>query len=364
MIKGSKPFGEIYAEIERLSQTYRDFRVDTRKMQIIPKGKSGDRTCAIDVAFETGRQLPSGAELLELTPTQYAGRQIAEYCGIPAKYWDKLESAPDLLAQNASHWLSAEHSQRLIRTVEGTKLRAMLSTSFRRIDHIDLCSILLPEFAKPGWTIGNSILTETRLYVPAVSSILRAEVRPGDAVMAGVTVSNSEVGCGALTIEPTIFRAGTTTAIITKNSLRRAHVGRALTGEAAVEEYFSDETMALDDLALASKIQDVVRGAVNEARFYELVAQLKEAAQTPLEEDPPEIVEITARRFTLDENERAKLLRHLTVGGDLSVYGLANAVAKTADDASNEDRAFQLQRFAADTLTMVRKTVRDVLAVA
>lgn len=354
MIKGSKPFQDIYAEIERLAATHRDFRADTRKIIITPIVDK-DRIVHIDVTIDTGK------ETLTFTPTQFAARQIGEYCGIPAKYWDKLETAPELLADNVKHWFVKDHAQRMIRTCEGTVLRAFLSNSFKRIDHIDLCSVLLPEFSKPGWSIANSVLTETRLYIPAVSADLKAEIRPGDVVRAGVTVSNSEVGAGALAVEPTLFRANTNTAIITKNSLRRSHVGRAVTGDEAIEEFLSQETMALDDLALAAKIQDVVRGAVNEVRFYELVSQLREAATVQLEEDPPEIVEVTARRFALDDGERSKLLRHLTVGGDLSVYGLANAVAKTADDATTEDRAFQLQRFAADTLTMVRKSVREAL---
>jgi hypothetical protein len=42
---------------------------------------------------------------------------------------------------------------------------------------------------------------------------------------------------------------------------------------------------------------------------------------------------------TLTEGEWSSVLRHLLRGGDLSAWGLANAVTRTAEDASDYGRA-------------------------
>jgi hypothetical protein len=351
-MKSPISFIDLLKQIADEADRHRNFRVDTRKVTAVPAAQG-----TIELSFSTSK-----ASLL-LAPTKFAARQIAEFCGIPAKYWDRLESAPELLCENVNHWFRNDHAQRFIRTIDD-RLRAWLSTSFRVIDHVDLAKIIAPELMKPGWTIPFCSLSEQRLNIMAQSTTLQEELRPGQIVRSGVTISNSEVGAGALKVEPTVFVAGSDTALIIGKSLRKNHVGRSLTGDEAIEEILSDETRALDDLALAAKIQDVVHAAVSEARFHELLAKLREAAETPIEEEPQEAVEITTRRFGLDEDERSRLLRNLIVGADLSVFGLANAVAKVADGAVDGDRAVELQRFSGEVLQSARRAVRETVAAA
>jgi hypothetical protein len=62
-----------------------------------------------------------------------------------------------------------------------------------------------------------------------------------------------------------------------------------------------------------------------------------------IEADPVRVVEATARRLTLTEGEKASVLQHLIRGGDLSAWGLANAVTRTALDAPDYDRATELE---------------------
>jgi hypothetical protein len=56
-----------------------------------------------------------------------------------------------------------------------------------------------------------------------------------------------------------------------------------------------------------------------------------------------EVVAATARRLTLTEGEKSSVLQHLIRGGDLSAWGLANAVTRTADDAADYDRVTELE---------------------
>jgi hypothetical protein len=55
------------------------------------------------------------------------------------------------------------------------------------------------------------------------------------------------------------------------------------------------------------------------------------------------VVEGTARRPALAEGETLSVLRHLSRGGDLSAWGPANAVTRTAEDATDYDCATELE---------------------
>jgi hypothetical protein len=61
------------------------------------------------------------------------------------------------------------------------------------------------------------------------------------------------------------------------------------------------------------------------------------AAMTPTAAAPP------AFGVTLTEGDKSSVLRHRLRGGDLSAWGLANAVTRTAEDASDYGRATELE---------------------
>jgi hypothetical protein len=59
----------------------------------------------------------------------------------------------------------------------------------------------------------------------------------------------------------------------------------------------------------------------------------------PLSGDPVKAVEVLANRYTLNDSERAGILRHLIVEGEMSAYGLVNAVTHYSQDVEDYDRA-------------------------
>lgn len=83
-----------------------------------------------------------------------AHRQIGAYTGIPASYYDKLMTSPQLLAENVNHWLKDKAVQaqlnperRMIRTLDGN-VRAFLSDRYRRIDNEMVAEAVLPVIGK------------------------------------------------------------------------------------------------------------------------------------------------------------------------------------------------------------------------
>ncbi|WP_326975575.1 hypothetical protein [Caproicibacter sp. BJN0012] len=86
-----------------------------------------------------------------------------------------------------------------------------------------------------------------------------------------------------------------------------------------------------------------MRTAVGEARFAKVIDKLREAAEVKISGPVPEVVELTSREFGFTKNEQTGILQHLIEGGDLSRYGLSNAVTRASQDAESYDRATALE---------------------
>ena len=285
----------------------------------------------------------------------HAHGQIAQHLKIPKVYYDRMRAdSPALLAQNVNHWLHQSDTQRMVRTLDG-QARAYLSGKFRPLDHYDLADAVLPVLMDDGQVeIVSCAVTETKLYLKAVTERCQAEVQPGDVVQAGVVISNSEVGSGSLTVQPLLYRLICRNgAILNDMAMRKTHVGPQLAAfEERVEELLADETKALRDQALWHMVRDVVKGALDEAVFLRNVQQWHEATQQPITGDPAKVVEVTAQRLGCSQEERGGILRHLIEGADLSRYGLANAVTRMSQDVESYDRATDLERAGAQIIEL------------
>ena len=200
-------------------------------------------------------------------------------------------------------------------------------------------------------------MTESRLHIKIVNHRLEAEVKNGDIVQAGVVISNSEVGLGAVSVRPLLYRLVCTNGMIL-NSLgeRRHHVGRQ---QKAIEDcdytVYSDETMEAEDKAFLLKLRDATTAAIEESRFHTAVDQLKEAAGIPIEGAVTDVVELTAKNYGMNSDEQNGILKYLIEGGDLSKYGLSNAITRASQDIESYDRATVLEEVGWQVATMEPK---------
>ena len=112
-------------------------------------------------------------------------------------------------------------------------------------------------------------------YLKVVNHKLEMAVVPGDFVQAGVVISNSEVGLGAVSVQPLVYRLVCSNGMcVNEFGERRAHVGRQ---SKAVEDSFalySDETIEAEDKAFMLKLRDTTMAAIEEARFTQIVGKL------------------------------------------------------------------------------------------
>ncbi|KQP23357.1 DUF932 domain-containing protein [Pseudorhodoferax sp. Leaf267] len=291
-----------------------------------------------------------GATTLEVQettgPTRYgvtplARRQLADKLGIPQAYFERMRTdQPGLLDLNVNAWLDQEGERRLLRTLDG-RVRAVLSDRYRRLDHVDLAEHVLPILqALPEVVFESVELTETRMYLKCVTPQLRTEMAPGDIVQAGVAITNSEVGQGTLSVQPLLFRLVCRNGLIVpERGLRKTHVGRALGRDDEAVMVFQDDTLQADDRAFFLKARDVVRAAVSELSFHQAADKMRRTMGIRLTGDPVQAVQVLAQRCALNDGERAGVLRHLVAGGDLSGYGLVNAVTHYSQEVEDYDRA-------------------------
>ena len=334
-MKTGRPLNEVMMELNRQNQRKKDYIGSAQALRLFEDGQT----------FEIGSM--SGAQ--QFGTTRLFHRQVASALGIPAKYYDIMQSQkPELLAQNVNAWLSDRENSYMIRTMDyggGRVARALLSDRYRRIDNMEIASAVLPLFAgSDQYEVISSEVTENRMYLKILSRRLEMEVVPGDYVQAGVVISNSEVGLGSVNVQPLVYRLVCTNGMIVNDmGERKNHVGRAAK---AVEDSFhiySDEAMEAEDKAFLLKLRDVTMAAIEEGRFAQVVGKLKESAGIPITGKVTEVVELTGKTYGFNTDEQDSILQYLIAGGDLSQYGLSNAITRASQDVESYDRATALE---------------------
>lgn len=342
-MKQGKTLAQLGRELQRQRLNRQDFLADTRSLEM-----ESD-------SYGSTLQLSLDDKPLSFTVGETAHQQIAARLNIPFRYYQKMqEDAPDLLDRNVNTWFERNPERRMIRVLDGN-VRAFLSDRYRRLDNLELCAAVLPVINEMKNSVIESCeVTTTHLYLKVVNRRLKAEVRVGDVVQAGFVVSNSEVGLGSLRVEPLVFRLVCKNGLICKDMAhKKYHVGRQVyASDDSAYELYSEETLAQDDKTFFLKVQDIVRSAVDEARFLLTVDKMRDATQIPLKHDPVKSVELLADKFQLTENERGDILRQLFMGGDNSRYGLVNAVTAASKIAKTYERATDLERIGGEILSM------------
>ena len=341
-MKTGRSLPEVLTELQRQQETKRDY--------ISP--------ASFLALQDDGRTLSMGEN--SFSTTDLFHRQVASSLNIPAKYYDLMRAQkPALLAENVNAWFSDRDVSYMLRTMDGTA-RALLSDRYRRIDNMEVASTVLPLFAGvAGMQVMSCEVTENRLFLKVVDT-RREAVCVGDAVQFGVVVSNSEVGLGAVSVQPLVYTLRCTNGLIV-NSLgeRKTHVGRAAKG---LDDFavYTDETLEAEDKAFLLKLRDVVNSTFDEVKQQMIIGRLEKAAGAKITGRVQDVVELTGRDFGLSSLEQDGVLRYLIEGGDLSLYGLSNAVTRYSQDVESYDRATALEGIGWNVATMEPRKWKEI----
>ena len=362
---------ELATEIRRQAEVKEDYRVRTQEIEpLIPLV---DMTAA-NTSFDRDEFALAIPHYGSFSLNDHAHGQIATHLGIPAKYYDKMVAeAPALWQQNVRHWLeeSDPEGQRMIRTLDGTA-RAFVSNRYLPLDNEQLAEAVFPVLAERNVQVVSADITEKKLYIKFVDPSLQMNVEWGsghafkrfdDEITWGGVITNSEVGAGSLSVSTMFVRAVCSNTMIVGTDFRKKHVGgsgSAIAGGS--DRYIKDDTRAAKDRATFLELRDTVNGVLSETVMEATVRKLEGATTRMLGTKPQESVEKVVKQIGLTKDEGESVLSHLITGGDLSAWGLANAVTRTAEDSPSYDRATELEAAGMSVIDLTDNQWRTIAA--
>jgi hypothetical protein len=375
MARTGRSLQALAAEIERRAGAKEDLIAPVSKLHF-------------DVVENKPALIVQNGEERMLHVNDLAHSQIGEYLGIPAAYYRRMrEEAPDLLVQNANRWLGTKHDldevtgekihqRRLLRCLDGN-VRALLSDKYRSLDYEDLAEVVLPILLDRNLIILACEITERRLYIKAVDQRILRDVPTGrslgdgsheffDTCSPAVTISDSEVGYGALSIETGVYTRACTNLAMIGTNMRKFHTGSRASISDEVYALLTDDTKKTTDAAVWKQTRDILLSAFDEKQFTILTDKLTGAAKDRIDPkaDVVQVVKRAAKRFSFTEQEGSSVLQRLIQGGDLTRYGLHAAITNASQDAEvfNFDRATEFERIGGDVIDMQPNEWRELAA--
>lgn len=342
---------QLAQEIQRQQDAKKDYQLTTNNMR----------------ATHDGKVELKGQGIFELTDNAHS--QIAQRLKIPKQYYDRMKvEAPQLWTSNVDHWLHNNREKRLVRTLDG-KVRAFLSDRYRALDNLELMETVLPVLAqRKDIKFESSQVTSDKLYLKCFFTDLEKTVtessQVNDIIRGGLLISNSETGNGSLQVAPMTYRLVCTNGMISPTAMKKYHVGRGNgTSFEDIQEVLTDESKRLNDQAFWHSVRDIIAHNLRPEVFEQEVNKFNEAAGVKIESDIIDVVDNTAKKYSFNEDQKKSVLDHLIKGGDLSKWGLANAVTRTAEDQESYDEATNFEAIGGKIIHLNKTEWKQIEAV-
>lgn len=316
---------------------------------------------------------------LVLEATEDFDAQAAKMLSVPVEYYRRTRARHvGLLDQTFNTWMDDRTKPVMIRSFRdgnGGVARSIHSDQFGAWDHLDFLTGTLEAIEATGEPVRvrGLNLSERSLRLdfvaPNVTALApqllagytspftgqRGEDLP--VVASGVRFSNSETGWGKLSIVPFVEVLICTNGMTMRRfaedmTFERTHRGTRQ-GIGAVD--WSAATIKARIEALVAESADVLRHFFNPQWFAERVAEIEQAASTPLPDgaDVPKIIETVSAKLAFTDAERDGILQRFIQGGQFTNGGVVQAITAHAQDLAHPDRAAHLEDRALDALTLV-----------
>jgi hypothetical protein len=294
--------------------------------------------------------------------TDHAHGQVATFTGIPKRYYDKMAEVSGLRSHNVNAWMDAAGARRMVRTLDG-KARALVSDRFRPIDNFLMVRAFLPVLDEfPDARFQTQALSETRMYLQVTFPKLSGEVRQGDVVQYGLTLSNSEVGAGSVDVKSLVWRLVCQNGMVGQSIVNRRHVGARIGADGSAFEEFADDTIQAEIKSFQLRLRDAMRAAVTEQAFADQLAKMREAAGEEIAK-PNDVIENVTKRYSwLTDEASEAMLANMVRERDFSRWGLVNSVTALAHGTDDADQQFEYERLGNELLTLPRSQWREIAA--
>jgi flavodoxin len=191
-------------------------------------------------------------------------------------------------------------------------------------------------------------VTENKLYMKMFFRSLESQVtdssQVNDIIRGGLMISNSETGNGSVMVSPMTYRLVCTNGMISPTAMRKYHVGKGQgTDYDKIQVALTDETKRASDEAHWRQVRDIIAYNLRPDVFQAEINRYNDAAKTDILGDTIELVDNVSTKYQFNEDQKKSVLDHLIKGGDLSQWGIANAVTRTAEDQQDYDEATRFE---------------------
>lgn len=288
---------------------------------------------------------------LALTP--WATMQACQRLGIPTAYFNRCPTR--LKDDQFNHWRGDEDTLKrtspddpdsaswLIRAKDSTT-RGVLSARYQKLDNGQVMDALLPALAGSRYQVRLAQITGESFHVRLVEPGICRDVLPGDKLLVGIHVANSEVGLRAVTIDAVVFR------VICDNGLVRRIAGKSLLRQRHIH---------VDTARFVPLLTDAIgQATLVAAAFIEQMAQSAKAFVP----DPDKAIAHLGDTWNLTKETqefiRLALLGEPRTAQQDTLYGLVNAVTNAAQRLPIDDR-FHLETLASALVDATSDSAAD-----
>lgn len=238
---------------------------------------------------------------------------------IPVRFFDRLPA--DLKWANVAHFVRNGDYERdvTLRKVFGNRVRAILSDRYAPLDDNQIIPFVAKALRGQKTAVEWAMVDDVDYsHVRVLFGDMIEEVRPGDPVVVGLHVTNSEVGLRSVRVEPFLHRLATKSGFVAPETLFRTtarHVG--------------------DPARLEGQIQNAVTTGLIEAQ--KMIDLFRRAAGTVVP-DGAKLIEHHAKAQNLSDAQVKAVIGAFLGEVDHTIYGVVNAFAKGAQEFDPETR--------------------------
>ncbi len=267
-----------------------------------------------------------------LSPTPWATSQLCSRLGIPTAYYKRCptwlrdaqanhflhQETERVKSERVAGRLSPPTGERWLLRAKGNVLRGVLSDRYAKLNNADALCTLKP-LVENRFEVRWLSLTDESFHLRLTDPRLSRDILPGDRVMAGIHVANSEVGKRSVTVDALVYR------LVCQNGLIRLVKGKSLLHQRHV-----GLTPAHLQASLGRALEDAL---IQSAGFMERMSWATRERLGEVEKT----LETLPFSQTLRETVKASLLAE-PKGQQETLYGLVNALTFTAQGLEPDER--------------------------
>jgi len=296
----------------------------------------------------------------DLVCSPHAERQFASLLGIGSGTYQRFKHETPSILQTAiperKRFLDLSQDHKFVRTVDN-HVRSVHSSSYFPIDSQDVLKATLECQDTLGLEIASCHIDQNKLFMKMVCPDKLHEVEVGDPVRFGLFVSNNEVGMGRVQVIPFMERLVCTNGMVVADFLcefKKTHRGK---NKAKPGSYIYNKlSMPWDEQVkkrdVFKGIQSTIKQSMNSDSVQKIMEKIQEAKQEKIHNfQIDEIMDDLEKNQKLSQREKDNVIVNFNQDNDHSLWGLVNAVTRTAEDAESYHRATELETLGGALLT-------------